>query len=133
VAGIEAPRVADHADQPRLPLLGEHGLRIRQTVGERNFDLNMLACFHALDCLRGVHLRRRAQDDGIEAGLLQRLGQIGAGMADPIFGGDGLGRLQPAPDQAHHLGAFDIAQAVEMLFSEGAGTGECDLHRLPRK
>ena len=49
-------------------------------------------------------------------------------MADAIFCGDRLGRLEPSPDQADDLDAADLLQAVEVFLSECAGAGECDLH-----
>jgi hypothetical protein len=56
MARIEAPGVAHHADQAGFPLFGEHRFRIGEAVGERDFDLDVLAGVHALDRLGGVHL-----------------------------------------------------------------------------
>ena len=49
-------------------------------------------------------------------------------MADAIFVGDLLRRLERAADQRDDLDAVDVPEAVEMLFAEGAGAGERDLH-----
>ena len=76
-----------------------------------------------------MHLRRRAEDDGID--LLQRkaVGELGRDVPDAVFGRDLLCRLQPAADQRHHLDPVDVLDAVEMPDAERARTGERDLDR----
>ena len=92
VAGVEAPRVAAHGDQARLLLGDGHdGLCILRSsqVTQRDLDLHMLAGLQACQGLGGVHLRGRAQDDGVH--VLQRartVGQVGGDMADAVLGRD---------------------------------------------
>ncbi len=87
----------------------------------------MLAGLQALDRLRGVHLRRRGEDDRVEAGLLQRLGKLRRRVADAVFGGRLLRLVEFAADQRDHLDAVDQLDRVEMLEAERAGAGERDL------
>jgi hypothetical protein len=130
VAGVEAPRVAAHGDQPGLLLQREHGFGVGQAVGQRDLDLHVLAGLQAGDGLLGVHLGRRAQDHGVDFLHGQAVGQVGADVADAVLGG-GLARLvQFAADQRDHLDAVDQLDRVEMLDAEGAGAGQRDLDGL---
>ena len=88
----------------------------------------MLAGLHALDGLRGVHLRRRAEDDGVDAGQGERFGEFGGGVLDAILLGGFARRLDAAADDAGHVDAADRLDGVEMLEAEGAGAGEDDFH-----
>ena len=121
--------MADHRHLAGGLLGGEHRLRVGQAVGQRNFHLHVLAGLEAGDRLGGVHLGGRAEDHGVDVAR-ERLGELGAGVVDPVLGGDGLGGLQPAADEADHLHALDLGQAVEVLLPEGAGAGEGDLHAV---
>jgi hypothetical protein len=49
-------------------------------------------------------------------------------MADAVFRGNRLRRLDPAADEADDRDAVDILQPVEMLFPERACSGEGDFH-----
>jgi len=73
VAGVKAARVPAPDYQASLRLQCHYGLGIRQAVCHRNFCLHMLARFHACNGLRGVHLRRRAQNHRINVGQGQAL------------------------------------------------------------
>ncbi len=128
VARIEPAGVADHAGQAGFLLLSQHCLGIAQAVGERDLDLDMLARVHALDRLVGVHLRGRAQDHRVDIVPREAVGEIGRRMADAIFVGDRLGRFEAAADEGDDLDAVDQLEAVEMFFTECAGTGEGDFH-----
>ncbi len=88
----------------------------------------MLARVHGLDRLVGVHLRRRAQDHRIDIVAGEHLFIVGGGEADAVFLGHGLRRFEPASDQRGHFHAIDVLQSVEVLFTECAAAGECDLH-----
>ena len=130
MARVEAPGVADHRDKPGLALRLEHRLGVGETVGERDLDLHMLAGLQALDRLLGVHLRRRRQDDGVEAGLLQSLGEFGRRVRDAVFLRRLLGLVEFAADHGDALDAVDQLDRVEMLEAEGAGAGERDFDGL---
>ena len=51
-------------------------------------------------------------------------------MADAIFLGDLLRRLQFAADDRGDGDAVDIFEAIKMLFAKGAGTGEGNTHGI---
>jgi hypothetical protein len=128
VRGIEAAGVAHHAHQPGFLLLGDHRLRVGPAVGQRDFDLDVLARLHAGDGLRGVHLGRRAQDHRVDIGPRQRFAQIGARMARAIFGRDGSGLPGLTADHRNDFDAVDSLEAVEVLFAKGAGTDQGNTH-----
>ena len=126
VARVEAPGVADHRDEAGLRLHRDHRLGVGETVGERDLDLHVLAGLETREGLRRVHLGRRGQDHRVEAGLVERLGEIGGGVGNAVFGG-GLSRLVGfAPDQGDALDAVNQLDRVEMFEAEGAGAGEGD-------
>ena len=90
----------------------------------------MLAGFEALKRLRGVHLRRRREDDRVEPRNLEGLGEIGRDVADSIFRRRLLGLVELAPDERDRLDPVDRLDRVEVLQAEGAGAGERDFEGL---
>src|SRR5690606_4165101 len=52
------------------------------------------------------------------------LGEIGGDVTDAVLLRDLAGRLEGASDQGHDFDAVDVADGIEMLGAEGAGTGE---------
>ena len=78
-------------------------LRVRQRVGDRDLDLDVLAGAHDLLGLRRVHLRRRRQDRGVDAGQRERLGKIRRRMRDAVLLRDGFRRVLAAADEARDL------------------------------
>ena len=82
VRGIEAARVAAHADEAGFLLHARQLFGVGEVVGDRNFDLHVFAGAHALDALLGVHLRGRGEDRGLDAGLREALVEIGATSAE---------------------------------------------------
>ena len=74
-----------------------------------------------------MHLRRRAQDDGVEFRQREAVGEISGHMANAIFSGDFPGLFQFTADQRNDFDAVDVLDAVEMLDAEGAGAGQRDL------
>ena len=130
MARVEAAGVADHGDEPGFLLLRDHRFGVLQAVGERNLDLHMLAGLEALKRLRGVHLRRRRQDDRVEPRQSERLGEIGRGMADAIFRRRLLGLVELAADDRDDLDPVDQLDRVEVSQAEGAGAGERDFECL---
>ena len=82
VAGIEAPGVAAHRDKARVPLHLDHGLGIAQAVGDWDFHFDVLARLQARDCLRGMQLRRRREDDGVHVFPRQRFLEVRRHVAD---------------------------------------------------
>ena len=87
----------------------------------------MFARVQALQGLRRVHLRGRGQDDGVQPGHGQAVGQIGAGMGDAVPGGHFLRLVEFTPDQRDHLDAVDALAGVQVLLAEGTGTRQRDL------
>ena len=85
------------------------------------------AFMQAIACV-GVHLRRRAQDHRVDVLAAPGFGQIGRGVARCR-----ICRRLPAVLSSSRLTSETIStpsislEAVEMLFAEGAGAGECDL------
>ena len=130
VARIEAARVADHRHETGFPLHRRDRLGVLEAVGQGDLDLHVLAGLEALDRLGGVHLGRRRQDHGVEAGELQRLGKLGRRVADAVFLGRLLRLVELAPDERDHLDPVDPLDAVEMLEAEGAGARKRDFDGL---
>ena len=94
------------------------------------FDLHMLASLEALKRLRGVHLRRRSQDDRIELRQFEGVGEIGRDMADPIFRRRLPGLVELAPDERDRLDPVDQLDRVEVSQAKGAGAGKRDFECL---
>ena len=90
----------------------------------------MLAGLEALKRLLGVHLRRRCEDDRIESGNLQALGEVGRDMADAVLGRRLLRLVEVAADERDRLDPVDQLDRVEVLQAEGAGAGEGDFDGL---
>jgi hypothetical protein len=120
VRRIEAARVADHANESCFLLCLGDSLRVRQTVGERDLDLHVLACAQASDALRGMHLRRRAENHRIDVFARERLVEIRGDVLDAEFGGDAAGLLELATDERNDLDAIDLLQRLEVFDPECA-------------
>ena len=130
MARIEAAGVADHGDEPGFSLHRGDRLGVLQAVGERNFDLHMLAGLEALKRLLGVHLRRGGEDDRVESRNFQALGEIGRDVADAVLRRRLFGLVEIAPDERDRLDPVDQLDRVEMLEAEGAGAGQRDFDGL---
>ena len=91
----------------------------------------MLAGPHALDRLRRVQLRRCRQDHGVDAGPVERLGELRGDVRDAEFRGNFARLLERAADQRDDLDAADRPYRLEMLLAEGAGSRKDDLHARP--
>ena len=125
MARVEAARVADHGDEPASLLLRGHRVGVLKAVRERDLDLHMLACLKALKRLRGVHLRRRRKDHGVEPRNLEGVGEIGRDVADPVLRRrlPGLVSSRPTSDTASTPSITSIASRCE---AEGPRAGERD-------
>ena len=130
VAGVKATGVAHHGDQTGLLLQLGHFLRILQGVSKRNFNLHMLAGLQAGNGLLGVHLRGRAQNDGIDFRQRQRISQVGADMLDAVLVSHFLGLIQTTPDQRDDFHAVDVLDAVQVLDAEGTRASQRDFDGL---
>ena len=130
MARVEAAGMADHGDEPGRLLRRDHRFGVLQTVGERDLDLHMLAGLEALQRLRGVHLRRRRQDDRIEPRQFEGLGEIGRDMGDAVFRRRVPGLVQLTADERDRLDPVDQFDCVEMSKAEGAGAGKRDFECL---
>jgi hypothetical protein len=84
----------------------------------------VLARLQAGDGLRGVHLRGRAQDDGVHFLQRQAVGQVGGDVADAVLGGGLFGLVQSRLTRLTTLHAVDQLDGVEVLDAEGAGAGQ---------
>ena len=89
-----------------------------------------LPASQALYGLRGVHLRRRRENDRVEVRQLQGVGEVGRGVADAIFRRRFLRLVELASNERDDLDARDILDGVEMLQAEGSGAGERRLDGL---
>ena len=78
----------------------------------------------ACSCV-GEHSNR-----GFDAGLRQRLGQVGRAMRNLPFLGDLGGGRRIAADQRHHFDAVDLRHRLQVFDAEGAGTDQNDFHGL---
>jgi len=126
VAGVKAAGVPAHGHQSTGFLQGHHGQRILEPVGQRNFDLHMLAGQQTLAGLSGVHLRWRAQNDRIHLRSRQAVLQIGGHMPNPILLGQ-LARLgQIRVDEGDDFRPGDLADALKVFEAEGARS--CERH-----
>ena len=122
--------MAHHGPQAGFLLNGGDGFGVGQAVGQGNLDLHVLAGLQALDGLRRMHLRGRAQDDGIELGQGQAVGEVGGDMGDAVLVGDFAGLLEIAADQRDDFDSVDVLDAVEVLDAEGACACERDFDGL---
>ena len=107
VRGVEAPRVADHADEAGALLQLGNGQRVGPVVGERYLDLHVLARLHAGSGLGGVQLGRAGENGGFHARETQGFGQVRRGVRHTVLLRDGTGRVDGAPDERHHLDVTD--------------------------
>ena len=78
--------------------------------------------------LRRVHLRRRRQDRGVDAGPRERFAEIRRPVRNAVLLRDGLRRLLAAADEAHDLDVLDVLQAVEVFAAKSALPDHDDLH-----
>ena len=127
---IEAPRVATHRHFSAGLGSLHHFLTFSIHITQRNFHLDMLACFKAGKRLRGMHLRGRAEDYGIEFFDFQGLRQIGGHMGDAIFGGHFLRLAQIATDQGDDFHIVNQFECIQMLDAESACAGESYVNHL---
>ena len=82
VAGVEAAGVAAHRDQPGLAAARHDRLGVGQRVASGISTCTCLPARGTAIALRGVHLRRRAEDHGVDVVAGERLGEVGRDVAD---------------------------------------------------
>ena len=90
----------------------------------------MLASLEALQRLRGVHLRRRGQDDRIEPRQLESVREIGRDMANAIFRRRLFCLVELAADEGDRLDLVDQLDRIKVPEAEGACAGERDFECL---
>ena len=122
--GWEGGGGAAHRDQAGLLLQGHHFFRALEAVRQRDFDLHVLASLQAGQGLLGVHLRRGAENDGVDLLHRQAVGEVGGDVTDAVLVGDLLGLFKVAADERDHFDTVDVLDAVEVLDAESAGAGE---------
>ena len=130
MAGIEAARMSDHGHLARLLLRGRRRFGTREAVGQRNLHLHVLAGGERRDRLVGVHLRGRAQDDGVHLLHGERLRKVGACVADAVLLRHLLRLVELAADDRHDPNARNVLDAVEVLGPERARAGQRHVDRL---
>ena len=128
MAGIEAPRVAAHADDAGFFLHFHEALGIRESIRDGDFDLDVLSRAHALLALLRVHLRGRREDHRFEAGLLQALGEIARPVRNLEFLRDFFRGGLIAACQRDHFDARNLGDALQMLLAERALSRDANLH-----
>jgi hypothetical protein len=89
-----------------------------------------LPAFKALNDLRGMQLRRRAQDGRGDARARQRFGEIRGGVRHAILARDFFSGRQLSTHDRHHFDAVDEFARIEMLLAEGAHACDYYLDRL---
>ena len=129
VAGIEAARVPDHRDEPRLALAPCDRLGGGKVVGERYLDLDMLAGVEAGDRLARMELRRRRENHRVEVGPRECFREFGRDVGIPNLRATSCVASRLRPDQRNHLDVIDLRQRFDVLDAECAGAGETNLHR----
>ena len=128
VAGVEATRVAGHGNQAGFACHLDDLDRIGQAIGHRDLNHHVLAGTQGLDSLRGMHLRRRGQQHGLKARLLEAFADITRVVRDVELTRH-LGRgLLVTTGQGDDLDAGDIGHSLQMLDAEGALSCQTDLH-----
>ena len=131
VRRVESPRVTDHADAAGVMLHACDLARVRPVVGERDLDLHVLAGPHALDGLRGVQLRRCRQDHGVDAGPVERLGELRGDVRDAEFRGNFARLLERAADQRDDLDAADDLDRLQVLLAKAPAPARMIFMRFP--
>jgi len=133
VRGVVATGMANAADQPSLPLRGEHRLRVGPGVGGRDLHFDMLARLHALNCLGGMHRGGRGQDHCIDLGQRQRRIKVGEHPFDAEHLRGFVGEISDGFDDRDNLCVVDLTQRCQMLAAKRtrACNYHCDHVRLP--
>jgi hypothetical protein len=131
VRRIEAARVAHHAHQAAATRGIRHGLGVAPAVRERDLHLHVFARGQALQRLRGMHLRGRAQDDGIHARLGERLTEVRGGMRHAVLARHFFGGRELPSNYRGHLDAADLLDGIQVLGAEGTGARQYDSHVWP--
>jgi hypothetical protein len=126
VAGVEAAGVAAHGHQAAGMGHAHNLFAFGQHVAQRNFHLHVFARLQAGQGLAGMHLRGGAQNDSIDLGQGQAVGQIGSDVLDAVFISHLAGFVQVAADEGHHLHAVDVFDAVQVFDAEGTRTRQGD-------
>jgi hypothetical protein len=77
-----------------------------------------------------MHLRGRAQDDGIHLGQGQAVGQIGGDVFDAVFVSHLFGFVEVAADEGHDFNAVDVLDAVQVFDAKGTCARQGDLNGM---
>jgi hypothetical protein len=110
MARIEAPDVATHGDHARLPRNAHQRFRIRDAVGDGNFDQHVLARADDLLALPKMHFRRRREDHRVRA--LDAFREVAGVMRDVVFLRNLRGGVLVAADEG---GDFRLGNALERI------------------
>ncbi len=125
---IEPARMPGHGDQTACLLRLVDRRRVRQRIGDRNFDLDVLAGLQALNCLCRLHLGRRGDNCGVDAGLVERLGEVRRPVRNTVFPGNGLDGFGPAAGEADDLDAVDVLESIQVLLAKRTLANHDNLH-----
>jgi hypothetical protein len=128
VAGVEAAHVAGHGDHAGLLLEADQPLGVGRRVGDGDLDQHVFPRAHALLGLFGVDLGRAGDDDGLEAGLLQGLAEVGRPVRDVPLLGELLRAGRPAAGQRDDLDSGNVLQSLHVAGAERTTPGKSDLH-----
>ena len=119
VAGVETAGVTHHGHQTGFLLYTQNFLAFFVDIAQRNLDLYVLARLQAGQGLAGVHLRGRAQDDGIDFFQSQRLVQVCSDVTDAVFVSHLFGFGELAANQRDDFHTVDVFDAVQVFDAEG--------------
>ena len=114
VGGLVVAAVGDHELDVGGLAGGDHGLGFGDVDGHGLFAEDMLAGLGGADGVLGVHGVGQRDVDGVDGGVVRDLVEVfvavdGVG-GDAVFGGDAVGFVAMAADQAGDLGVGGVEQ-----------------------
>ena len=126
IDGVEVTSLVGRRLEPTQAIAAKYGIGhattdLAKTLARDDVDAVILCTPTQMHARQAIQCMEAGKHVQVEIPLADSL-------ADAVFGGDRLRRLEAAADEAGHLDAVDQLQSVEMLFPERAGTGEGDSH-----
>lgn len=128
MASIEAPRVPPHRDQATFALHARDFSHPGQTVGQRYFDLHVLAGSQARHRLFPVQRRWGAEDDCVDITAHQAILEAAVDARNSESIRDLAGRSRIPADKRDHPGSGYPGKPFQVFDAEGTSTrqGEPD-------
>ena len=92
-----------------------------EAVGDRDFDVHVLAGLETLQAVGGVQGRGRRDNGGRDAGAGEAFGEVGGPVRDAALLGGVAGLVGIVTADAGDLDAVDLGEGVEVFLTEGTG------------